>query len=252
MRFSTTVPPRAGFWTGFTLIELLVVIAIIAILAGLLLPALSNAKEKGQRTACVNNNRQFGLALQMYANDNRDFLPWPNWGNDYGPGWLYKPLSGRPPDPAKSNEVANANAGLLWPYIGVRKSYFCPLDPTNHASWKPRLQKLSSYIMNGAVCGFSRLGDGNSYKLTSFNPAAYVMWEPDFKLHGGYWGPNVGHDAAQYPNAEEGVGRRHKRGAVITGFSGQVHFIRFEDFQREQTQNKPGLLWCVPNTATGQ
>ena len=136
MRFSTTVPPRAGFWTGFTLIELLVVIAIIAILAGLLLLALSNAKEKGQRTACVNNNRQFGRALQMYANDNRDFLPWPNWGNDYGPGWLYKPLSGRPPDPAKSNEVANANAPRSATDLGSTCWGRCTIRPArNVRSW---------------------------------------------------------------------------------------------------------------------
>src|SRR5580698_10203906 len=66
-------PPK--FRTGFTLIELLVVIAIIAILAAILLPVLSAAKDKAKRTTCLNNLKQINVAFDLYAGDNQDTLP---------------------------------------------------------------------------------------------------------------------------------------------------------------------------------
>ena len=110
---------------AFTLIELLVVIAIIAILAAMLLPALSRAKRKAQGVYCMNNHRQLMLAWKMYVEDNREVLPFVK-ADPYAwvDGWLDY-------SNARDNWDVEYNIKncILWPYCGKNAGIFkCPAD----------------------------------------------------------------------------------------------------------------------------
>lgn len=114
---------------GFTLIELLVVIAIIAILAAMLLPSLGRAKTRAQGTGCMNNTRQLQLAWRMYAEDNRDELPYAySYNTPYV--WVQGIIDHTTPTARDNWDYdSTLKKGVIWPYCGNSVNLFhCPAD----------------------------------------------------------------------------------------------------------------------------
>jgi prepilin-type N-terminal cleavage/methylation domain-containing protein len=124
--------PHSAFTSAFTLIELLVVIAIIAILAGMLLPALSKAGQQAHKAQCLSNLRQIGIGLKMYVDDNHETFPPAfssqvdkNANPDYH---LAASLGGRDPLIEFTNSVPPASKRLLASYVPAREAFRCPAD----------------------------------------------------------------------------------------------------------------------------
>jgi prepilin-type N-terminal cleavage/methylation domain-containing protein len=128
---------------AFTLIELLVVIAIIAILAGLLLPALAKAKARAQRISCVNNLKQVGLALRMWSQDHTDKFPWGVVTADGGA----VTAPGNPPTVLANNQICM----LITNEFNSPKILACPSDGvTKVSSW---YNPVGGAIIQGGAAG---------------------------------------------------------------------------------------------------
>jgi prepilin-type N-terminal cleavage/methylation domain-containing protein len=160
---------------GLTLIELLVVIAVISVLAALLFPVFSRARESGRRTSCLSNVRQLGSAFLMYAGDYDETLPnatdGPQGENRAG-GWVFFnhfPAN----DTQYKRDNFNTQMGSLYSYVKGPQIFICPSDSEGKLAGNS--YAANSCLFNGSVFIQAEKGFKTGRSLASFNDSATWM-----------------------------------------------------------------------------